>query len=76
MRQMQNADALAELATYATKLNKEKFMYRIVEMFLDRRTPEDVIAKAPTEGDARCHVAFFVGERYLIRPAQTRAWLN
>jgi len=64
--------AAAELEANATELQQTDWQHSIVELFLDRRTPDAALAAA-SGPDQQCETQFYVGEWHLLHQDQGAA---
>jgi lipoprotein NlpI len=58
-------DAGAELEAKAARLNKEKWPYPVIELFLGKTSPDSVVTASSNDAE-RCQANFYVGEWYLL----------
>jgi len=64
--------AKEELTKTAGELNQSSWPYPIVELFLERRSPEAIQA-AGTKRDEQCEALFYIGQWQLLRGARAPA---
>jgi lipoprotein NlpI len=57
--------AAAELETDAAKLKGQEWPYPVIELYLDRRSPQATF-DAATKPDERCEVQFYIGEWHIL----------
>lgn len=65
-------NASKELETNAAQLKQSDWPYPVIELYLWRRTPEEILA-ATSKPDERCEALFYVGEWHLLRGDQATA---
>src|SRR5262249_24603372 len=61
-----SSEGRAELQNAAGKLSSQGWPYPIVELYLDRKSPE-AVQNAASKPDERCEAQFYIGEWYLLR---------
>jgi len=65
-RERAGENAAAELDKNAVRLKSAEWPYPVVELYLGRRSPADVLSAAG-KADERCEAQFYIGEWHLLR---------
>ena len=65
-------DGTAELEAKAARLKSKDWPYPVIELYLGRRSPDDVLSVA-SNAEERCEAQFYNGEWYLLRGNRTVA---
>jgi hypothetical protein len=65
-------NAAKELETNVVKLKQSDWPYSVIELYLWRQTPDEILA-ATSKLDERCEALFYVGEWHLLRGDQATA---
>jgi tetratricopeptide (TPR) repeat protein len=71
-RERAGESGAAELETNAARLKSKDWPYPVVELYLGRRSPADVLSTA-SNTDERCEAQFYIGEWHLLRGDNTAA---
>jgi tetratricopeptide (TPR) repeat protein len=71
-RERAGENGSAELQATAARLKSKDWPYLVIELYLGRRSPADVLSAA-SNADERCEAQFYVGEWHLLRGNTTAA---
>jgi tetratricopeptide (TPR) repeat protein len=71
-RERGGANGAAELEANAARLRSKGWPYPVIELYLGRRSPAEVISLA-SKPEERCEAQFYTGEWYLLRGDRTAA---
>jgi lipoprotein NlpI len=65
-RERMGEDGMAELEAKAAQLKSTDWPYPVIELYLGRRSPADVLLVA-SKAEERCEAQFYNGEWHLLR---------